>query len=295
MKTLPPAFAAHLATGATTLCHCWRLVRADGQVQGFTDHDADLSFDGQTYAAATGLATSAQETTAGLSVDNATVIGALNAASLTEADLSAGLYDNAEIEIHRVNWADVEQRYLVRKGTIGEVTRGETGFTAELRGLAHHLDQTVGRVYQHNCDADLGDARCTVDLEAAALKGSGAVASAADARSFIATGLDAFASDWFSRGKVVWTTGANAGCAADVKRHVKTATSVSVELWLPMSEAMGPSDAFTITAGCDKQSITCKNKFSNLVNFRGFHLMPGNDFVQSYPNRGENNDGGKRS
>ena len=30
MRDLPPAFAAHLAGGATTLCRCWALRRRDG-------------------------------------------------------------------------------------------------------------------------------------------------------------------------------------------------------------------------------------------------------------------------
>ena len=46
MKTLPAALDAHLATGATTLCWCWRLTRRDGIRFGFTDHDRDVVFDG---------------------------------------------------------------------------------------------------------------------------------------------------------------------------------------------------------------------------------------------------------
>jgi hypothetical protein len=55
MKTIPDDLAAHLAGGATSLCRCWKLIRRDGQVLGFTDHDRDLSFGGLTFAARTGL------------------------------------------------------------------------------------------------------------------------------------------------------------------------------------------------------------------------------------------------
>ena len=55
MKSLPLAFQSHLDSGATTLAWCWRLTRGDGLVQGFTDHDRDLAFDGTTFAAATGF------------------------------------------------------------------------------------------------------------------------------------------------------------------------------------------------------------------------------------------------
>ena len=52
MKTLDPAFAAHIGCGATTLATCWRLTRGDGTVLGFTDHDCPLTFDGTAFAPA---------------------------------------------------------------------------------------------------------------------------------------------------------------------------------------------------------------------------------------------------
>jgi hypothetical protein len=58
MKILDPAFATHLASGATTLAWCWRLVRRDNVSLGFTDHDRDLVFGGTTYEAATGFTAS---------------------------------------------------------------------------------------------------------------------------------------------------------------------------------------------------------------------------------------------
>ncbi len=45
MKSFSPSLAAHLASGATTLCACWRVTRGDGVVLGFTDHDRAIVFD----------------------------------------------------------------------------------------------------------------------------------------------------------------------------------------------------------------------------------------------------------
>lgn len=295
MKTLPAGMQAHLDTFATSLCHCWKLARAGGPALGFTDHDRALSFDGVTFEAVSGFEASAIETALGLSVDDLDALGALSALSLNETDLAAGRFDNSLIEIYRVNWQDVSQRLLLRKGNLGEVTRQGNEFRAEVRGLAHHLNQPAGRLYQYGCDVDLGSARCTVNLDAASFKGTGAVLLAAVAeprRTFTVSGLGGFASDWFSRGKLSWSSGANAGLAMEVKLHTLAASLVSIELWQSMPEAIAPGDAFSVTAGCDKQFSTCKAKFSNGINFRGFHLMPGNDWVQSYPRQGEGNDGG---
>jgi uncharacterized phage protein (TIGR02218 family) len=51
-------------------------------------------------------------------------------------------------------------------------------------------------------------------------------------------------------------------------------------------------DAVVLRAGCDKQFSTCRAKFANAQNFRGFPHMPGNDFVLSYAREGDaSNDG----
>jgi len=290
MKTLPTGMQAHLDSGATTLCWCWKIVRADGAIQGFTDHDVDLAFDGTTYEAASGFTATEVQSLLDLAIDNLSVSGALSSATLNEADLAAGLYDNAAIEIWRVNWADTAQRVLMRKGNLGEVKRGKAAFTAEVRGLAHLLNQPVGRCFGYGCDADLGDARCTVDITRAAFKADGAVASVTDARRFTVSGLSSFGDGWFTGGKLVWSSGANENRAMEVKRHAGAA----IELWQSMSEAVGVGDSFTITAGCDKQFATCKAKFANAINFRGFPYMPGNDAVLSYPAAAQPMDGGSR-
>jgi uncharacterized phage protein (TIGR02218 family) len=198
------------------------------------------------------------------------------------------------MELWCVNWAAPDQRVLMRKGNLGEVTRGALGFEAEIRGLAQRLNQPTGRVFGYSCDADLGDGRCTFDLTASGFHADGAVTSAVDARRFLVEGLDVFAGGWFAGGKLSWTSGANQGRAMEVKRHANSASVVSLELWQAMSEAVVAGDGFSLTAGCDKQFATCKAKFANQVNFRGFPYMPGNDAVLSYPSAGDALDGGSR-
>ncbi len=290
MRALDPNLKALLANGATTLATCWRITRVDGAVLGFTDHDRALVFDGTSFLPDSGATGSGMTSTADLAVDNAEIEGALSDAALSADDLAAGRYDGAAVEIFRVNWADPETRLLLKKAVIGEVRRDGDAFRAELRGLSHFLDQTTGRVYQRLCDVNLGDAKCGVDLNDAAYKTTGAVTALRDDQSFIASGFGAFADGWFAHGLLTWTSGANQGA----KAHIKTqGTGGAIALWLPAGGDIAIGDAFIATAGCDKRFATCGDKFANTINFRGFPLMPGNDFAISYPLRAENNDGGK--
>jgi uncharacterized phage protein (TIGR02218 family) len=183
----------------------------------------------------------------------------------------------------------------MRSGSLGEVRRSGPAFAAEVRGLAHYLQQPKGRLFQYGCDADLGDARCTVDLTSPAFRGSGVVVAALSLRLFTASGLGSFAGDWFTRGLVTFTSGANAGRAQEVRRH-GAGSPATLELWQPMAQPIQPADTFLVTAGCDKQFPTCKAKFANGVNFRGFPHIPGTDFVTAIARSGDPaNDGGSRT
>lgn len=281
MKILPPALRAHLGGAATTLCWCWKLTRGDGVRLGFTDHDRELAFDGVTYEAGSGFTASEIRDAAGLGVDDLEAGGALSSGRLDEAELAAGLFDGAAVEIWRVNWTDVAQRVLMRKGSLGEVRRGPAAFTAEVRGLAHHLNQENGRLFQYACDAELGDARCGIDAGSPPWRAAGAVVSPAAPWRFTASGLQDHGAGPFVGGLLTWTSGLNAGARFEVKNHAlaEDAGAAIVELWRPAPRAIAPGDAFTVAAGCDKRFATCRDRFANAVNFRGFPHMPGNDFV----------------
>jgi len=291
MRTIPPALQAKLDSGVTTLCRCWLIARNDGVTQGFTDHDEDILLGGATCKAGSGLSASEATQTLGLAVDGSEFSGALADDTLNEADLAAGRYDAAEVELWLVDWSEPDLRVLLAKGTLGEVKRAGAAFTAEVRGLTQALAQDTGRLYTTTCAADLGDARCKVDLGDPAYRGSGTVAALSGTSSFHAGGLDAFDDGWFTAGRLTFTSGANAWLAVEVKSH-RNGDGVILDLWQAMPEPIAEGDAFTVTAGCDKRFQTCHDRFANVVNFRGFPHIPGNDFVISYPLAGEpGNDG----
>jgi uncharacterized phage protein (TIGR02218 family) len=287
MPAIPSALQARLDSGVTTLCRCWILTRRDGVTFGFTDHDADIVVDGVTCRAATGLSASEASARLGLAVDGAEVAGALADAALDDADLAAGRFDAADISVYVVDWSEPSLRVLTAKGVLGEIRREGAAFAAEIRSLTHRLAEEQGRIYAPTCTADLGDARCQVDLTSPERRGLGTVAALLGASSFAATGLGAYAADWFSGGRLAFTSGANDGLAVEVKTHRLGAEGIVLDLWQAMAEPIAPGDGFVVTAGCDKRFETCRDRFANVANFRGFPHVPGNDFVIAYPNTGE--------
>jgi uncharacterized phage protein (TIGR02218 family) len=79
-----------------------------------------------------------------------------------------------------------------------------------------------------------------------------------------------------------WVSGPNAGRVSEVREHRADAGHVRLALWQQTPLAASIGDGFTVTAGCDKRFETCRDRFANAANFRGFPHMPGTDRALSY-------------
>jgi uncharacterized phage protein (TIGR02218 family) len=286
MRNLSSGFRAQLDSGATTLCACWRISRQDGVTQGFTDHDRDIAFDGVTYSVMSGLDGSSFDAELGFSVGGAEISGALSSASIEESDLLNGVWDGARVELWRVDWREAANRILQHVSIVGEVRRSGGAFVAELRSLAHALDQERGRLYGANCDADLGDARCGFPLASSPFRADLLVEQATRAQ--VQAILPVTPSGFYTGGRIQFLSGLNAGAQCHIKDH----TENQLTLWTPLAQAPNVGDSFRLTAGCDKTFASCQAKFDNVANFRGFPHLPGNDEVFSYAGRSARLDGG---
>lgn len=271
MKTLSTALKTHLAQEVTTLATCWKVTRRDGAVLGFTDGDQDIAFDGVIYEAATGFTPTAVESSAALNVDSLDIEGMLQAERITEADLLAGRYDFAGIEVFMINYASPQDgKMVLRTGWLGEVRVQGGRFVAEMRGLTQQLAQTVGALYSPACRADLGDAQCQVNL--AGFTVTGTVGSASGNSQFT-DATRAEANGYFAGGVLTFLSGANSG----LKMEIKTFTNGQFILVLPMPYAISAGDGYEAVAGCDKTFATCVQRFDNALNFRGEPHVPGAD------------------
>ena len=286
------ALFGHLAGGATTVCRAWLVTRKDGVVYGFTDHDLDLTFDGLIFKASSGMTARALQQSTGLSVDNSEAMGALSAAAITDADLMAGRFDGAEVRSWLVNWTDTSARLEQFRGSFGEIHRSNGSFKAELRGLTEALNQPKGRVYQTSCPAVLGDAKCRFDLTQPGFAVDLVIVAAGGDGTYRFASQLALPDHWFERGRVTVKSGAAAGLIGLVKFDREQGGQRVVELWVDFELAPVVGDLVRLEAGCDKLAATCKAKFNNFLNFRGFPDLPGEDWLTSYPVPSQTNDGG---
>jgi hypothetical protein len=166
VKSLTDEFAEALASGVTTTCLCWTLTRTDGFVLAVTEHDRALVIGERTFEPGGALEGARFTASASLAPGQAELAGALSHDAISEADMDAGLWDGARVEVQRVDWRVPEHAVPVWSGRLSRIRRGIAGFEAELVSLKAGLERPVGRVYARRCDAVFGDARCGADPEA---------------------------------------------------------------------------------------------------------------------------------
>lgn len=283
MREASNDLTSHFGQEVVTLATCWRITRTDNVIMGFTDHIDDITFDSFTYKSSNSFAASSISGSSDLSVDELDIEGVLDSTEITEEDLMAGKYDYARLQVFMVNYEDLAQgKMVLRLGRLGDVSIKRGQFMTEVRGLTQSLSQTLGRIYSPSCDAILGDSRCGVNL--AGFTESESVTTASGAQSFTCSALTQ-AAGYFTGGELEWTSGDNQG----LKMEVKEFFNGEVVLALPMPNAISSGDDFDIVAGCDKTAATCKNTFTNFLNFRGFPDVPGTDkILETAGTRSEN-------
>lgn len=291
MRVIPSDLAAHLAQGETTTAHCWRVIRTDGTILGFTDHDQALTVSGTSCQPTHGLDGSEMPARLGQQVETGEVLGVLDSLAISENDILLGRYDGASVETWLVNWAAPEQCLRLRVDTIGEIVREDGIFRAELRSPQQALNVTRGRVYQGLCDALVGDARCGVDLDLPVHKGTATVVAVVDDFLVRVSGLAGFDEGWFGFGVGTWIDGQRQGLADAVLTHGREPEGDLLGFADRVGEWIGIGDQLSVTVGCDRRFATCKARFGNAINFRGFPHIPGSDYVLRHPRSGDAMDG----
>ena len=267
----------HLAGDSITVSNCWELSLRNGTVTRLTNHDQDLVFQGETFESASGFDLSMIETGENLSVSNAEASVLLSASNVTKSDIFAGLYDGARGKVWMVNWQDTADYCSLPGGFLSGVKDSDRGVGVfDLVGLSDKLGKSTGSAMESTCDADVGDTRCGVDL--IPYTEAGTVTSVTDNQNF-QDSTTARPISYFSYGILTWVTGLNAGHVSEVRIF----DGSNFELFSITPSAISVGDTYSASAGCDRTSQTCINKFANIINFRGFNFIPGTVELMSGP------------
>ena len=162
-------------------------------------------------------------------------------------------------------------RFLGRVSQIDEITRDSVQLTC--KDPLELLDMQLPRdLYQSGCANTLFDSLCL--LAEASFAVSGTVSSATAL--VIGTALTQPA-DYFSLGRIKFTSGPANGIVASVKSYA----GGTFTLLGPLSVLPAAGNTFTAYPGCPKTMSACANAdssvgpaFDNIVHFRGYPFVP---------------------
>jgi len=137
----------------------------------------------------------------------------------------------------------------------------------------------------------VGDERCGVDLGLPAHRGAASVLEVIDPFQVLVTGLSGFDEGWFAFGMGHWGSGKRDGLADAVLTHRRVPEGDVLGFAERVGEWIIPDDVLAVSVGCDRRFSTCRTRFANSVNFRGFPHVPGSDYLLRHPRREDALDG----
>lgn len=284
MKTASPTLVSFLAAAraqrdlAICFADCFSFTQANGLALTYTNADAPVLYDGKLFRADGPLVSGIKyHATIGLNVDRQEIWIAARPGDLTSGasflvSLRDGAFDGARVRRDRVFFSDFVGGTLVggvtlfygRISTIDEVGRTRAKITVANELVLLDVDMPRN-IFGATCQNTLYDSICGLPAGAFSTQASADAGSTASLI-FCASALAAHA-----QGKLLFSSGANAGVAATVKL---VAPGVSLTLAYPLPFAPAAGDAFAVYYGCDHTQGTCQSRFNNIANFRGFPFVP---------------------
>lgn len=281
LRTIPASVQSKLDSGVSTFACCWKLTRQDGVVMRFTNFHSDLIVGGNTFKANTAIVPSTLKQTNTPGIDNMTVSGIMSSVDITVKDILSGRYDFASVELSIVDYLDTEEGFFATiSGSFGEIQSKNKEFETELRTLIQRLTQKIVEVTTRDCRViEFGDERCQYNANSVTWNSSVSGSMSPTRYSFRGSGSDVTGKPdkYFSRGKLIWTSGDNEGIKSEVKDF--TGGTGLIELQRELKYDIQVGDEFTITAGCDRRFETCRDKFNNVINYQGEPFIRGTDYM----------------
>ena len=256
---------------------CYTFALTGGATLTYTNADVPIVYAGNRFLANGPLVSGLKyKASVGLEVDKQQITIAARPTDLISGNpvlnaIREGALDGAEVQRDRVFLTAIGGAVIGgvtlfhgRVSTVDNVGRTQAQITvaSDLVILDYDMPRNL---YSPTCLHALYDSGCGVPRGTYAASGTAGAGSTASAIAF----AGALASH--AQGSLVFTSGVNANVRATVKSAVAGA---SLTLIYPLPAAPAAGDAFTVYAGCDHTPATCKARFSNLADFRGFPYVP---------------------
>jgi uncharacterized phage protein (TIGR02218 family) len=260
------------------MCDLWEITLNGGGVIRWTDADINVSSGGHTYVAGPLLDRGTTTEKVGLEVATLDVTITANADDLINGTpvipfIAKRGFDGANVRLLRAFMTDWDQpvvgtvlRFAGRITSITSIAGNQADVTVSAWTVLLNVNMPAN-LYQVACLHSVYDAGCALDPATFAVSGhlTGTPTALAFSSSLSTTLND------FAQGRIIFTSGVNAGVSATVKSNDGAGGFVLIRA-LPAVPSAG--DAFTAYPGCDLTMSRCLSRFNNLGRLKATPFTP---------------------
>lgn len=281
MRNLDINFQNRLNSQVSTFAKCWHIIGKMGNEICITEHDEDIIAFGKTFKSNNAFNATNLDLQNLPNANRGAIEGAISIDGITENDILLGRFDNAQILLFLIDWQMPQYFVQIWQGIIGDIKLNGQVFEFELSGLESQLGKNIGRKFSRICDADLGDTKCTINIENYAQSGN--VIENISPSQLKANFAIAPIFENYINGKLKFTNGTMQNFECLISSIESTGNAYLVTFKGQIAQKYNIGDQIKIYQSCDKNFSTCKGRFNNGANFRGCPHMPGESIIYASP------------
>jgi len=163
VKTIPIALQTEYNKSTARIARFLWIRRRDGNVYRFTSASKRVVVEGETYLPSRSVNDSNIASNANMDVDDLDAAGLLQPGVVTEDDIRATRWDDAEYRIFRANWASPSDGIeKCKAGRLGVIRVKRQSFLVQLLGMLDTYTTVIGKKTQPGCRTSLGTEECGV-------------------------------------------------------------------------------------------------------------------------------------
>ena len=281
MRNLDINFQNRLNSQVSSLAKCWRIIGKMGNEICITEHDEDIIALGKIFKSNNAFNATNLDLQNLPNANRGAIEGAVSIDGITENDILLGRFENAQILLFLIDWQMPQYFVQIWQGIIGDIKLNGQVFEFELSGLESQLNKNLGRKFSRICDADFGDAKCTINIENYAQSGN--VIENISPIQLKANFAIAPDFENYKNGKLKFTSGTMQNVEFPISSIETSGSSYLINFKGQIAQKYNIGDQIKIYQSCDKNFATCKARFNNGANFRGCPHMPGESIIYASP------------
>lgn len=272
MKNISETFKNSLKEENLHLVKCYKINLINNMTMYFTEYSENLVIEGIVYLKNNLLTVKQIKKTSELENLTNVITGYIDEVYFKQNDINIGKFNNASIEIFLFDLKNNEKLNLYN-GVIKSISINENIFIMNCVN-SDFLENHLGDTFSPLCPCSFCDEKCQLNKDN--FTDDGIISEIINNTQIITNTINIInkANNYYNNGIITFNYNNKA-----YSTEIKTSSGKIIIFKFPLPFQIQINKLFKITMGCDKNFITCYQKFKNAINFRGQPNIPRNEKI----------------